>query len=93
MVQRGKGVKTRVRQFKIDDLDKVLAIAGRYASRDATLTRAEIEEFHSGSPEFFFVAEAEKKILGFVHGRASNPPAKPSINGNLGKSRQLRRLP
>jgi hypothetical protein len=28
MVQRGKGVKTRVRQFKIDDLDKVLAIAG-----------------------------------------------------------------
>jgi len=75
MAQRGKAVETRVRKFKINDLDQVLALAERYASWDATLTKADIEGFHSGSPEFFFVAEAENKILGFVCGRESNPPA------------------
>ncbi len=75
MVQRGKAVETRVRKFKINDLDQVLALAERYASWDATLTKADIEGFHSGSPEFFFVAEADKKILGFLCGRESNPPA------------------
>ena len=74
MVQRGKAVKTRVRKFKINDLDQVVAIAERYASWDVTATEADIEGFHSASPEFFFVAEAENKILGFVYGRESNPP-------------------
>src|SRR5207253_2671773 len=41
----------------------------------AVLTKADIEGFHSGSPEFFFVAEADKKILGLLCGRESNPPA------------------
>ena len=75
MVQRGKAVETRVRKFKINDLDQVVAIAERYASWDVTATEADIEGFHSASPEFFFVAEAENKILGFVCGRESNPPA------------------
>ena len=75
MVQRGKAVKTRVRKFKINDLDQVVAIAERYASWDVTATKADIEGFHSAGPEFFFVAEAENKILGFVYGRESNPPA------------------
>jgi len=75
MVQGGKAVETRVRKFKINDLDQVLALAERYASWDATLTKADIEGFHSGSPEFLFVAEADKKILGFLCGRESNPPA------------------
>src|SRR5437879_5272574 len=75
MAQRGKAVKTRVRKFKINDLDQVLAIAERYASWDVTATKADIEGFHSASPEFFFVAEAENRILGFVYGRESNPPA------------------
>ena len=75
MVQGGKAVETRVRKFKINDLDQVLALAERYASWDATLTKADIEGFHSASPEFFFVAEADKKILGFLCGRESNPPA------------------
>ena len=66
MVQRGKAVKTRVRKFKINDLDQVVAIAERYASWDLTSTEVDVEGFHSASPEFFFVAEAENKILGFV---------------------------
>src|SRR5437660_11410923 len=74
MAQRGKAVKTRVRKFKINDLDQVLAIAERYASWDATATKADIEGFHSASPEFFFVAEFNKNIVGFVYGRDSNPP-------------------
>ena len=75
MVQRGKAVKTRVRKFEINDLDQVVAIAERYASWDVTATKADIEGFHSAGPEFFFVAEAENKILGFVYGRESNSPA------------------
>jgi len=75
MAQRGKAVKTRVRKFKINDLDQVVAIAERYASWDVTATKADIVGFHSASPEFFFVAEAENKILGFVYGRESNSPA------------------
>ncbi len=75
MVQRGKAVKTRVRKFKINDLDQVVAIAERYASWDVTATKADIEGFHSAGPEFFFVAEAENKILGFVYGRELSPPA------------------
>jgi len=61
MVQRGKAVKTRVRKFKINDLDQVVAIAERYASWDLTSTEVDVEGFHSASPEFFFVAEAEKQ--------------------------------
>jgi ribosomal protein S18 acetylase RimI-like enzyme len=74
LVQRGKTVKTRVRKFKINDLDQVLALAERYASWDATATKADIEGFHSTNPEFFFVAEFNKNIVGFVYGRDSNPP-------------------
>ncbi len=75
MAQRGKAVKTSVRKFKINDLDQVLGMAEKYASWDSTATKADIEGFYSSSPEFFFVAEADKKILGFVCGRESNPPA------------------
>ena len=75
MAQRGRAVKTSVRKFKINDLDQVLGMAEKYASWDATATKADIEGFYSSSPEFFFVAEADKKILGFVCGRESNPPA------------------
>ncbi len=68
-------VKTRVRKCEVSDLDQVLALAERYASWDATPTKADMEGFHSASPELFFVAEADKRIIGFVYGRESNPPA------------------
>jgi len=74
-MERRKTVKTRVRKFENSDRDSVLALAEKYASWDATPTSADIEGFNSVSPEFFFVAEAEKKIVGFVYGRESTPPA------------------
>jgi|SRR5712664_66726 len=70
-----KPIKTRVRKFEVGDLDGVLALAERYASWDVTLTKADIGGFHSDNPEFFFVAEGDKKVLGFVYGRESHPPA------------------
>ncbi len=74
-VRERTAVKTRVRKFQVSDLDQVLVLAERYASWDATTTRADIEGFHSANPEFFFVAEFNKKIVGFVCGRESSPPA------------------
>jgi ribosomal protein S18 acetylase RimI-like enzyme len=65
----------RIRKFEVGDVEQVLALAQRYASWDATPTKADIEGFHSASPEFFLVAEAEGKVIGFVYGRESNPPA------------------
>jgi ribosomal-protein-alanine N-acetyltransferase len=70
-----KAVKTRVRKFEVSDLDHVLTLSERYGSWDATPTKADIEGFHSSNPEFFFVAEIEKKIVGFVYGREASPPA------------------
>jgi ribosomal protein S18 acetylase RimI-like enzyme len=67
-------VKTRIRRFEVSDIDQVLALAERYASWDVTPTKADIEGYHSANPEFFLVAEADRKILGFVYGRESNPP-------------------
>jgi ribosomal protein S18 acetylase RimI-like enzyme len=75
VVRGGKAVKVRVRKFMINDLDQVQAIAERYASWDAIVTKADIEGFHSASPEFFLVAEDDNKIVGFVYGSESNPPA------------------
>lgn len=71
----GKTLKARIRKFEASDTTRVLALAERYASWDTTPTKADIEGFHSASPEFFLVAEADNKILGFVCGRQSNPPA------------------
>jgi len=65
----------RVRKFETGDGEQVLALAQRYASWDATPTKADIEGFHSSNPEFFFVAEADRKVVGFVYGKESNPPA------------------
>ena len=73
--RKGKTVRTRVRRFEVSDLDQILALAERYASWDTIPTRADVEGFHSTSSEFFFVAEADKKIVGFVYGSESNPPA------------------
>jgi ribosomal protein S18 acetylase RimI-like enzyme len=71
----GRVVVARVRKFEVGDVEEVLALAQRYASWDATPTKADIEGFHSANPDFFFVAEADKKVVGFVYGRESNPPA------------------
>ena len=51
--------------------DAVLSLAKRYTSWDHTPTQADIEGFYSSSPELFFVAETDGKVLGFVYGRES----------------------
>jgi len=70
-----RAVTAIIRKFKVGDFEQVLALAQRYASWDATPTEADIEGFHSTNPEGFFVAEADEKIVGFVYGKESNPPA------------------
>jgi ribosomal protein S18 acetylase RimI-like enzyme len=88
----GKTVKARIRKFEVSDTDSVLALAERYASWDATPTKADIEGFHSFSPEFFLVAEADQKILGFVYGRESNPPAEVLDKWRSGKVASIETL-
>jgi ribosomal protein S18 acetylase RimI-like enzyme len=73
--RKRRAVTAIIRKFKVADVEQVLALAQRYASWDATLTEADIEGFHSANPEGFFVAEAYEKIVGFVYGKESNPPA------------------
>lgn len=72
---RERVIKTGVRKFEVRDLDQVLTLAERYASWDATPTKADMEGFHSANPEFFLVAEVGKKIIGFIYGTESTPPA------------------
>jgi ribosomal protein S18 acetylase RimI-like enzyme len=64
-----------VRKFEAKDLEQVLSLAQKYTSWDTTPTREDIEGFHHANTEFFFVAEFDKRIVGFVYGRESNPPA------------------
>ena len=64
-----------VRKFEAKDVERVLSLAQKYTSWDATPTREDIEGFHHANPEFFFVAEFNKRIVGFAYGRESNPPA------------------
>ena len=63
-----------VRKFEAKDLEQVLSLAQKYTSWDITPTREDIEGFRNANPEFFFVAEFNKRIVGFTYGRESNPP-------------------
>ena len=67
--------EAEVRRYEPRDARHVLALAEKYASWDATPTLADIQGFHSQNPDLFFVAEVDDKVVGFVYGRESNPPA------------------
>jgi ribosomal protein S18 acetylase RimI-like enzyme len=73
MKERGP-ITTRIRKFEVEDVEKVLSLAQKYASWDTTPTREDIEGFYSANPELFYVAESNSRIIGFVYGRESNPP-------------------
>jgi ribosomal protein S18 acetylase RimI-like enzyme len=73
MKERGT-ITATIRKFEVDDVEQVLSVAQKYASWDTTPTREDIEGFHSANPEFFYVAESKRRIIGFVYGRESNPP-------------------
>jgi len=82
----------RVRKFEVGDVENVLALAQRYASWDASPTKADIEGLHSANPEFFFVAEADNKVVGFVYGSESNPPAEVLAKWKSGKVASIETL-
>ncbi len=65
------GPRPIIRRYEQKDRDAVLSLAKRYTSWDHTPTPADIEGFYSSSPELFFVAETDGKVLGFVYGRES----------------------
>ena len=65
----------KIRLYEPRDARAVLALSERYASWDVTPTLADIQGFHSQNPDLFYVAEVDDKVIGFVYGRESDPPA------------------
>jgi len=60
-----------IRRYEQDDRVAVLQLSEKYASWDSTPTEADIQGFYSSEPDFFLVAELNKRIVGFVYGRES----------------------
>jgi hypothetical protein len=48
-----------------------LLISQKHASWDSTPTETDIQGFYSSEPDFFLVAELNRRIVGFVYGRES----------------------
>jgi ribosomal protein S18 acetylase RimI-like enzyme len=60
-----------IRKYKKTDEKRVLSLAERYASWDATPSEADIQEFHAAEPDMFLVAEISELVVGLVFGRES----------------------
>jgi ribosomal protein S18 acetylase RimI-like enzyme len=60
-----------VRRYEKNDEIAVLQLSQKYASWDSTPTEAHIQGFYSSEPDFFLVAELNRRIAGFVCGRES----------------------
>src|SRR6058998_863496 len=60
-----------IRRYEQDDRVAVLELSEKYASWDSTPTEADIQGFYSSEPDFFLVAELNKRIVGFIYGRES----------------------
>ena len=66
-----------IRLYEEKDRFAVLRLSQKYASWDSTPTEADIQGFYSSEPDFFLVAELNKRIVGFIYGRESkNVPDK-----------------
>jgi len=64
-------VHPAIRRYEEKDRVAVLQLSQKYASWDSTPTEADIQGFHSSEPDFFLVAELNRRIVGFVYGRES----------------------
>jgi ribosomal protein S18 acetylase RimI-like enzyme len=64
-------VHPAIRRYEKNDGIAVLQLSQKYASWDSTPTEADIQGFHSSEPDFFLVAELNRRIVGFVYGRES----------------------
>lgn len=60
-----------IRRYEKTDGFAILQLSQKYASWDSTPTEADIQGFYSSEPDFFLVAELDRKIVGFVYGRES----------------------
>jgi len=70
-------VHPAIRLYEEKDRVAVLRLSQKYASWDSTPTEADIQGFYSSEPDFFLVAELNKRIVGFIYGRESkNVPDK-----------------
>jgi len=70
-------VHPAIRRYEEKDRVAVLQLSQKYASWDSTPTEADIQGFYSSEPDFFLVAELNKRIVGFIYGRESkNVPDK-----------------
>jgi len=67
----GVVVHPAIRRYETNDRVAVLQLSQKYASWDSTPTEADIQGFYSSEPDFFLVAELNKRIVGFVYGRES----------------------
>jgi len=64
-------VHPAIRRYEEKDRVAVLQLSQKYASWDSTPTEADIQGFYSSEPDFFLVAELNRRIIGFVYGRES----------------------
>ena len=60
-----------IRRYEEKDRVAVLQLSQKYASWDSTPTEADIQGFYSSDPDFFLLAELDRRIVGFVYGRES----------------------
>ncbi len=60
-----------IRRYEKTDEFAVLQLSQKYASWDSIPTGADIQGFYSSEPDFFLVAELDRRIVGFVYGRES----------------------
>jgi ribosomal protein S18 acetylase RimI-like enzyme len=64
-------VHPAIRRYEKNDEIAVLQLSQKYASWDSTPTEADIQGFYSSEPDFFLVAELNRRIVGFIFGRES----------------------
>jgi ribosomal protein S18 acetylase RimI-like enzyme len=60
-----------ISRYEKSDEAAVLQLSQKYASWDSTPTEADIQGFYSSEPDFFLVAELNRRVVGFVYGRES----------------------
>src|SRR5205807_7949162 len=64
-------VHPAIRRYEKQDRVAGLRLSQKYGSWDSTPTEADIQGFYSSEPDFFLVAELNRRIVGFVYGHES----------------------
>jgi len=59
-------VHPAIRRYEKTDEFAVLQLSQKHASWESIPTAADIQGFYSSEPDFFLVAELDRRIVGFV---------------------------